>query len=39
MKTIEELESQYNNLDPWQYETNPDDIYRKKFYLNSKVAN
>ena len=32
-KTIEELESQYNNLDPWQYETNPDDIYRKKFYL------
>ena len=33
MKTIEELESQYNNLDPWQYETNPDDIYRKKFYL------
>lgn len=33
MQTREELESWYLTEDPWDYRTNPDDIYRKNFYL------
>lgn len=33
MQSKEELDSWYDNVDPWQYETHPDDIYRKNFYL------
>ena len=33
MQSREELESWYTTEDPWDYRTNPDDIYRKNFYL------
>tara|TARA_R100001509_G_C4863855_1_gene214356 strand:- start:649 stop:1143 length:495 start_codon:yes stop_codon:yes gene_type:complete len=33
MQTKEELEEWYGTSDPWDYQTNSDDIYRKKFYL------
>lgn len=33
MQDQNELEEWYTDEDPWGYETHPDDIYRKTFYL------
>lgn len=30
MQPISEIEQSYNTVDPWQYQSNPDDINRKK---------
>ena len=33
MQTKQQLDNWYKKKDPWQYESHPDDMYRKNFYL------
>jgi len=33
MQTKQELEDWYEDSDPWNYQQDPDDLYRKNFYM------
>ena len=39
MQSKEELESFYEQSDPWSYQTTADDVWRKNFYVTALAAN